>query len=144
MTQKAEECGDRAATSHERRSVRNINVCFYWTLLFAATFLVGRQVFKYADWAPEGPLGWGLSMVPLIPGVLAFRAFLNFIREADEMIRQIFVEGLLFGVGVVMVFWGAIQLPEHVWLPKIKADIVVLVMLLGFCFGILRARWRRK
>lgn len=136
--------GECSATSTERRSQRAINACFYWTLLFAVTFIAGGQVFKYADWAPESPLARGLSMVPLIPGVMAFRAFLTFMREADEMIRQIFVEGLLFGVGVVIVFWGAIQLPEQVWLPKVKADIVVLVMVLGFCFGTLRAQWRRR
>jgi hypothetical protein len=131
-------------TTGERRSWRNIKACFWWTVLFVATFLIGGRIFEYADWAPEGPLAWGLSLVPIVPGTLAFLAFKRFFREADEMIREIYAEGMLFGVGAVLVFWGAIQLPEHVWLPKVRADIVVAVMLFGFCAGLIRANWRRK
>lgn len=131
-------------TAGERRSWRNIKACFWWAVLFTVTFVVGGQVFKYAAWAPEGPLAWGLSLVPVIPGAMAFRAFLKFFREADEMIRAIYAEGMLFAVATVMVFFGAIQLPEHVWLAKVRAETVVMVMLIGFFVGILRANWRRR
>jgi hypothetical protein len=131
-------------TAGERRSWRNIKACFWWTALFVATFLIGGRIFKYADWAPEGPLAWGLSLIPIVPGTIAFLAFLRFYREADEMIREIYAEGMVFGAGAVLVFWGAIQLPEHVWLGKVDANTIILVLLSGFCVGILRANWRRK
>lgn len=132
------------ATSSERRTWRNTRATFLWALVFVASFLAGKVVFENAAWAPDPPLAWVLSALPLIPGALAFRAFLRFFREADEMIREIYVEGLLYGVAAVMVFWGAIQLPEHVWLAKVRADTVITVLLGGFCFGIIRAGRRRK
>jgi hypothetical protein len=97
-----------------------------------------------ADWAPEGDLAIALSFVPVIPGLLAFRAFVRFLRSGDEMFRAVLIEGLVFGFGLTMVFWGAIQLPEHVWLDKVPADWVVSVLLLGTSFGVVRAQWRRK
>ena len=136
--------GECRATRSERRTWRNMRATFLWALVFVASFLAGKVIFQNAAWAPEPPLAWGLSALPLIPGALAFRAFLRFFREADEMIREIYVEGLLYGVAAVMVFWGAIQLPEHVWLARVRADVVVLVMLGGFFFGVIRADRRRQ
>jgi hypothetical protein len=130
--------------SRERRMRGKRNRWLLWLLVFTATFLVEGRIFRFADWAPQGPLAWALSLLPLVPGALAFRAFVGFFREADEMVRAMLTEGLLFGFAVTMIFWGAIQVPEHVWLPKVKADILMSVLLLGFTVGMARAQWRRK
>lgn len=132
------------ATSSERRIRRAQRVWLVWMIVFTGTFLVGGWIFKQAGWAPQGNLAIVLSLVPLIPGVMALRAFIRFVRAADEMIREILIEGLVLGFGAVMVFWGAIQLPEHVWLPTIKASHLMSVLLFGCSFGVVRALWRRK
>jgi len=134
----------RSFTSNERRTRRNGRAWLLWLLPFTATFVVGGRIFRYADWAPDGTAAVVLSFVPLLPGAMAFRAFLRFAREADEMLRDTLIEGLLFGFALAMIFWGAIQLPEHVWLPKMSADATMAVLLLGTWIGIVRAQWRRK
>ncbi|WP_305097658.1 hypothetical protein [Croceibacterium aestuarii] len=131
-------------TARERRLRRNGWIFNAWLFAFAATFLIGGRVFRYADSAPEGPPAIALSLLPLLPSAFAFHAFLRFVREADEMIRAVLVEGLMFGFATVMVFWGAIQLPEHVWLPKVSADLLMGVLLVATGFGGILAQWRRK
>ena len=131
-------------TARERRVRRNSRTFTIWIFVFTASFVAGKWILRDAAWAPDGVLAIGLSLVPLIPGAIAFRAFLQYVREADEMLREILVEGLVFGFGVTMVLWGAIQLPEHVWLPKFKADWVMAVLLLATSYGIMRAHWRRR
>lgn len=125
--------------AHDQRSRRNGIALAAWAISFALSFNVGRWFFQNVGWAPVGPVAWVISLLPLIPGFLAFRAYLRFFRESDELVRKIVVEGLLFGVGLGMVLWGAIQLPEHVWLPKVSADKVVSVILLGTVIGTFRA-----
>ena len=133
-----------SGTQHGRRTRRNSRVFALWMFIFSASFVIGGWIFKHADWAPEGPVAWVISLLPLIPGVIAFRAYLKYFREADELMRKIMIEGLLFGFGAVMVFWGAIQLPEHVWLPKIHANLVISVMMLAWSFGTIRATRRYR
>jgi len=114
-----------------------------WTFLFTASFLGGDWILEATEWKPEGAVGIAYSLIPVIPGLLAFRAYLKLYREADEMMREVQTEGILFGFGTVVLFWGAIQLPEHIWLPRVKADILIAVMLLSFSVGIIRAQGRR-
>ena len=131
-------------TSRDRRTRRNSLVFTFWLLLFAGSFLAGHWLLRYLDWTPEGAIGIGYSLLPLIPGLLAFRAYLKLFREADEMLRKTLVEGIVFGFGAVMLFWGTIQLPEHVWLPKVKADLVIAVMMIAWSVGTIRASWRMR
>jgi hypothetical protein len=130
-------------TAIERRSRSNSLVFLMWTFLFTASFLGGDWILDGTGWRPEGAVGIAYSLIPVIPGLLAFRAYLRLYREADEMMREVQTEGILFGFGAVVLFWGAIQLPEHIWLPRVKADVVIAVMLLSFCVGIIRAQGRR-
>lgn len=132
-----------AATSNERRTIRNSRHFVFWTVVFTASFLGGKWLFVRGGWEPQGLPGIAFSLLPLIPGLLAMRAYLRFFRETDEMMREIQTEGVLFAFAATVVFWGAIQLPEHVWLPKVKADIVMAFMLLSFAFGVCRASLRR-
>ena len=140
----------RDKTSHwrpsrrDRRTNRNGIVFAVWICLFGASFLGGHWLLRATGWMPEGALGVGYSLLPLIPGLIAFRAYLRLFREADELIRKVLIEGPLFGVGAVMLFWGAIQLPEHVWLHKVPADTVISVMMIAWSAGTIWAAWRYR
>ena len=58
--------------------------------------------------------------------------------------RKIQVDGVVFAFGAVMLFWGVIQLPEHVWLHKVSADMVASVMLIAWSLGTVLASWRYR
>ena len=130
--------------SRDRRTTRNAIAFAIWMCLFAASFLAGHWLLAATDWKPEGAVGIGFSLLPLIPGLIAFRAYLKFFREADELMRKIQVDGVVFAFGAVMLFWGVIQLPEHVWLSKVSADMVASVMLIAWSLGTVLASWRYR
>jgi hypothetical protein len=129
-------------TSIERRMMHNGIVFTLWILLFGACFLAGHWAVARTDWVPHGAGGVAFSLIPMIPGLLAFCAYLRLLREADELVRKVFVEGTLFAFGATMLVWGAIQLPEHLWLSKIKADLMMSVMMLSWTLGTLLAARR--
>lgn len=132
-----------AVTSNERRTIRNRLQFVFWTLLFVASFLGGKWLVDGGGWELGGPAEIAISLLPLIPGLLAMRAYLRFFRETDEMMREIQTEGVLFAFAATLVFWGAIQLPQHVWLPKVEAGTVVGAMWISFSIGVCRASFRR-
>jgi MFS family permease len=131
-------------SQRDRRTVRNAIVFTIWIFLFSVSFLAGHWLLDAAGWKPEGAVGVAYSLLPVIPGLIAFRAYLKLFREADELMRKVLVEGVLYGFGAVMLFWGAIQLPEHVWLSKVKADTVITVMMIAWSLGTIFASWRYR
>jgi len=133
-----------SGTSAERRYRRNSWTFNLWAIAFAASFLGGNWLLKATGWEPQGIDGVAFSLFPVVPGFFTARAFLRLFHGADEMMRAILTEGLLFGFGAVIIFWGAIQLPEHIWLDKVSADTVISLMLGGFLVGAIRAQWRRQ
>lgn len=135
---------ETAEPKSERRYRRNSLTFNLWAGAFAASFLGGRWLIALTDWTPEGASGVAYSLLPVVPGFFAARAFLRLFHGADEMMRQILTEGLLFGFGATVIFWGAIQLPEHIWLEKVSADIVISFLMGGFLVGAIRAQWRRQ
>ena len=133
-----------APTSVERLHRRRSRAWAMWLCLFLVSFLLGRGIFRESGLAADSTLAIAFSLLPLIPGVMTMRAFIRLFRDTDEMIREVLTEGLLFGFGTGVFLWGAVQLPEHVWLPKIGVDIVFAAMMAGFSIGIVRAQRRRK
>lgn len=131
-----------AATSRDRHTQRNSRLFTLWAFLFAASLMGGHWLLTALDWRPQGPLGVVYSLAPLVPGLMAFRAYLKFFHEADELRRRIVVEGVLFAFGAVLLFWGAVQLPQHIWLPPIKADWLISGMMFGWVIGMILAARR--
>jgi hypothetical protein len=35
-------------------------------------------IFQNVAWAPTGPVAWGVSLLPILPGFVAFQAYLKF------------------------------------------------------------------
>jgi len=144
LSNTADPTARREPTTLERRWMRNGREFAIWTFVFAASFLAGHWIASRTDWIPDGVGGVAISLIPIVPGLLAFRSFMTLFREADELMHKILVEGILFGFGAVILFWGAIQLPEHIWLPKVSADIVMAVMMLSWALGGMLAIRRYK
>src|ERR1044072_5487938 len=71
-----------------------------------------RQALQRLDAGLDGGLGWGpaahphggaLAALTAVPGLVGIRAYIRFLREADELLRKIQLEALAiaFGVGVL-------------------------------------------
>jgi hypothetical protein len=74
-------------------------------------------------------------MVPIIMGVVAVRMFLRFLREADEFMRKIQIEGIAWGFGMGYLFCLGYFFLEQFGAPKISIVNAVVPMALGWAVG---------
>jgi len=89
-------------------------------------------------------LAWSIAILPNLFSVAALFAYLKFLREADELVRRIQLEGLAFGFGAGVIFAMACFTLEHVGVPKLTGDRTIFVMMMGWVIGQLAATWRYR
>ena len=92
-------CGDLTANDR-RNSRRSTAWMLVWMLAWGAALIF---VAKRSDELPAG-MGWALAAATLVPGILGLRAYVRFLREADELVRKIQLEALAFAFGVGTLF----------------------------------------
>ena len=103
-----------AAARHEHsglceRDRMNLKKFSRWFLLFALAFVLAAIFLGPIDGGLERTPPWHfvLAILPLVPGYFAARAYLKFLREADELIRNVHYEAasksfiLVILVGIV-------------------------------------------
>jgi uncharacterized membrane protein YjjB (DUF3815 family) len=88
-----------AAARHEHsglceRDKTNLEKFSRWFLLFAAAFVVAVIFLGPTEGGLEQTPPWRfvLAIAPLLPGYFAARAYLKFLGEADELIRNVHYE----------------------------------------------------
>ena len=88
-----------AAARHEHsglceRDRTNLKKFSRWFLLFVLAFVLAVVFLGPTDGGLEQTPPWRfvLAILPLLPGYLASRAYLIFLREADELIRNVHYE----------------------------------------------------
>lgn len=106
----------------------------YRFLLWAALWGVS---FVAVVWAldrgrvPGGIASWFTALVPLVPGLLAFRAYLRFLAEADELLRKIQLESIAFGFGCGVIAGLGYPLLERAGAPPVP-ELMLLAMMFGW------------
>lgn len=120
------------------RDRRNRVATLRWSILLAAG-VVGSAFMLREGFGNSAALKWAIAAIPialLIPWLLSY---LRFIREADELIRKIQLEGLAvgfwagFAFGIVYTVLGAVGLPRLDAASGIA--FMVAIMALGYAFG---------
>lgn len=88
-----------ATAGHEHsglceRDRNNLQRFRRWFLLFAATFVLAVIFLGPTDGGLEQTPPWRfvVAILPLLPGYFAARAYLEFLREADELIKNVHYE----------------------------------------------------
>lgn len=112
-------------------------------LLWGGAYVALHFAFEFTDLA--GPLAWTLMAVPVLLSVIAIRAFMRLMREADELMRRIQLESIAaaFAVGIIL-HLGIIELG---WLGvpvlSLFQQMTIFVMLLTYsaAFNILSRRY---
>jgi hypothetical protein len=72
-----------------------------WTFLWL--FSLATVKFVLERTGLEGPLAWAVTAVPIILSLVALRAYLRFLREADELTRRVQLEAVAFGFAVGLI-----------------------------------------
>jgi hypothetical protein len=82
---------------------RNIRAVWVWSFIFGAGFTAAVMALTRV---PElaGPIAWLVAAVPSVLGIGLLRSCLRFIREADEFMRKIHLEGIAIGAGAASIF----------------------------------------
>jgi hypothetical protein len=116
------------------RDARHLRIFNYWVLstalvFAAATVLLGGNILD-----PQ-PLGWIFPLLALILGIAAVRAYVVFLRNADELLRKIHLEALAFAFGAGAVFMPVYRLCERLGAPKLDSIDPLIVILLAWALG---------
>ncbi|HUP58888.1 MAG TPA: hypothetical protein VNA69_00565 [Thermoanaerobaculia bacterium] len=80
-------------------------------------------------------LAWGLTGLTVALLVMSVRAYIHFLRAADELLRKIQLEALAFSFGATLVFMLGYRLCERLGAMKLDVNDPVMVMVIVFAIG---------
>lgn len=122
---------------------RNQYVFVAWCFVWALVFLGSSWTLK-SDYPLSAPLEWIVALVPNAFGIGAVLAYMTFLRNADELIQKIQMEGLAFGFGIGLIFGLGYQLLEKAGAPRLAVDEMGLVLIGGWMLGQVLATGRYR
>ncbi len=113
-------------TATDRRNLRRFNL---WTFAWVAGWLATILLIRVRGLA-AGPVAYALVLATVLLGLQTVRAYLRFLRQADELLRKIQLEALALGFGAGAVFMVAYRLCELLGAPRLNAADPLFVMAL--------------
>ena len=118
------------ATPRDRRNLRRVNLALLmWTVAFlGATFLLRTG-------AIEGAAAWLAGVAAGSMSFVVIRRYVHFLREADELLRLVSLEGLALGFGAGFVFMTTYRLLERAGAPQLDVDDGFLAMVIFWGLG---------
>ena len=129
--------------SGTREDKRNGNRFAAWCLAWAVTYVAAHWVLK-ADLDLATPLVWLLVAVPILTILAAVFSYLHFLRNADELLRKIQLQGLAMGFGAGVVFVTGYQLLEAAGAAQMQTDHLIVVMMFSWMAGQLYGMWHYR
>lgn len=129
-------CG--GGTPEDRRNnARVVLGAVIWAIcLLAASYLIRHEVL------PDGAIEWLVALVPTIAGIVVLILYSRYLRETDELQREIQLKALALGFGAGWIALAGYPLLERLGAPVIDAGVYVLVMAVFFTIGNVLG-WRR-
>ena len=124
-----------------RADVRNLGRFNLWMMGWALSW-VGALVALRSAWAAAPALRWAAVAVPIALALAAILAYLRFLREADELLRKIHLEGMAYGFGVAFVLSTGAPLAERAGAPALEGSVLWAAMVIGWAIGQLVGRRR--
>ena len=115
------------------RDAQNIRVFNYW--FFAAMVVFAAATLLIDGKFVSGLLGWGLTGLAVALSVMMVRAYVHFLREADELLRKIQLEALAVSFGATVVFMLGYRLCERLGAMKLDVNDPLMVMVGVFAIG---------
>ena len=109
----------------------------FWCILWALAIVAASAVVTF-DGLPR-PAAWLIALSPNVFGFLALSAYLRFLRMTDELQRRIQLEGLAIGFGIGVMFALGYLVLEAAGAPELSVTAMIMVMMVGWVFGTMRA-----
>src|SRR5262245_25727954 len=117
-----------------RRDTRNIWIFSGWLIATMVVFATTTILLRVGVLG-RGPVAWTLAAVMTILALLTIRAFMAFLRQADELLRRIQLEALALGFGAGWMFMLCYRVFERLGAPQLDISHPILIMAFTFAFG---------
>ncbi|HEX7833240.1 MAG TPA: hypothetical protein VF787_26525 [Thermoanaerobaculia bacterium] len=117
-------------TPRDSHNYRTFSVWMIGAMLsfVAATILIDGK------WIPPAG-GWALTILSIVLMLGAMRAYIHFLRNADELLRKIHLNALALAFGVGTVAMMGYRLCERLGAPKLDINDSSLVMILTWALA---------
>ena len=129
-----------SGTLQDKRNSRRFTL---WCLAWAATYVGAHWALK-AHLELVTPLVWLLVATPILVMVAAVFSYMHFLRNADELLQKIQLQGLATGFGAAVVFVTGYQLLEAAGASEMQTDHLLMVMMFSWVAGQLHGVWRYR
>ena len=130
----------RGQTEAEQRNIRSVRI---WCVVWGAGFCAVMTALESFPQLPRS-FAWLLAIIPIALGIPALLANVRFIREADEFMRKVQLQGIAIGFAVGFVFCLGCQALEHVGAPRLPVIFVTLPLGLGWAIGSFMVAYRHR
>ncbi len=127
-------------TLQDKRNSRRFTL---WCLAWALAYVGAHWILK-ADLGLATALVWLLVSVPILLMIAAVFSYMHFLRNADELLQKIQMQGLAMGFGAAVVFVTGYQLLEAAGASEMQTDHLLMVMMFSWVAGQLHGAWRYR
>ena len=130
----------RGQTAAEQRNIRSV---WIWCFVWAAAFTV---VITTLEAFPQqlGPFAWLLALIPIALSFPVMRACLRFIREADEFMRKVQLDGIAIGFAAGCIFCMGYHALEYVGAPHLPLIVTIVPLIFGWAIGSFIVAFRHR
>jgi len=130
----------RGQTKAEQRNIRSVWIwCFVWA---AGFFAVTRALEAFPQL--RGPVAWLLALIPLALSFPVVLACLRFIREADEFMRKVQLDGIAMGFAAGFVFCLGYYALEQLGAPHLPIVVAAVPLVFGWAIGSFIVAFRHR
>lgn len=116
------------------RDARHLWVFNSWLFAGVLCFL-GATYLLARDHIVPGAVAYALTVATVVLLTMAARAYVIFLRGADELLRKIQMEALAFSFAAAAIFMMGWRLCERLGAPKLDVDDPLLVMMVVWAMG---------
>ena len=130
----------RGQTKVEQRNIRSV---WFWCSVWVAGVFAAAIAHK-AFPQLRSPFVWLLALVPIGLSFPLVLANVRFIREADEFMRKVQLEGIAIGFAASFVFCLGYQALEHLGAPRLSMGVAAAPLGLGWAIASFIVAYRHR
>ena len=125
------------------QDIRNSRRFTLWCLAWALAYVGAHWTLK-ADLQLATGLVWLLVSAPILLMIAGVFSYAHFLRNADELLQKIQMQGLAMGFGAGVVFVTGYQLLEAAGAGEMQTDHLLIVMIFSWVAGQLHGSWHYR
>ena len=121
----------RGQTETDQHNLRQV---WFWTGVWGFVF-VAAMIALQRNPEIQGMFAWLLAALPIVVGIPTVRAYLRFLREADEFMRKVQLEGIAIGYAVGSLACLGYHILERVGAPTLPMVVALIPFATGWAVG---------